>query len=318
MRSKLTAGMATVAMLAMTTAAAQAAEKPGAAVDGTAQVTATSATLKGRVNPKGSATTYFFQYGKGSSFTAQSGPASAGVGTKAVAVTAPVVGLEPATKYSFRIIATSAGGAVTSAAKSFTTPKQPLDFTLAAAPNPVPFGGATTVGGRLTGTGSAGRGIQLQQKAFPYTAGFANVGNPQVTDATGGFAFPILSLGINTQYRVVTTGANPITSPIALVGAAVVVRVAISDHSIKSGQLVRFAGTVTPRSDGALYAVQKQRGSTWVTVGGSSLRQDSATKSKFAKSLRIRHSGTYRIYVGVNSGAYVSSASSSQKISIKK
>jgi hypothetical protein len=316
MRKTLFASAGLLATLALT-GSALAAGTPGATTGATAAVTQTSATLKGSVNPHGSATSYDFQYGKTAAYGAQTGPASAGAGGSAVAVAAPVVGLEPATTYHYRLVASNAAGTVVGGDRSFKTPRQPLGFTLAATPNPVPFGGPTTIVGQLTGTGGGGRGIQLQQRAFPYTVGFANVGNPQVADATGHFTFPVLALTANTQYRVVTTGPASITSPIVLVGSAVTIHLAVSAHSIRSHQLVRFAGTVYPREDGALYAVQKQRGTSWVTIGGSSLRADSASKSKFAKSIRLPHSGVYRVYVGVADGSHVSNASTSQTIRIR-
>ena len=68
-------------------------------------------------------------------------------------------------------------------------------MTLAATPNPVKAASsATTLFGNLSGTGNAGRKIVLQASAWPFTTGFTNVTNEQVTNATGGFSFPILSV----------------------------------------------------------------------------------------------------------------------------
>ena len=143
------------------------------------------------MNPQGAATTYYFQYGKTTAYGAQTGPANAGAGTKAVDVKAPVVGLTPNTTYHYRVVATNVLGATVGTDRKFTTPKQPLGFSLAATPNPVPLGGATTIAGQLTGTGNAGKGVQLQQRLFPYTGTFANVGNAQIVNAQGQFSFPV-------------------------------------------------------------------------------------------------------------------------------
>ncbi len=65
-----------------------------------------------------------------------------------------------------------------------------------------------TLQGVLSGTGNAGRQVVLQQKVFPYLTDFQTVGNPQVTGSSGAFAFPLLGVTTNTQYRVATTGTQ--------------------------------------------------------------------------------------------------------------
>lgn len=296
------------------TPAAPAATLPAAATGRGANVAQTTATLTGSVNPHGTATTYVFQYGTTTAYGAQTPPTAAGSGTRSVAVTASVVDLSPATTYHFRIVATSAAGTRNGVDHTFTTRKQPLGFTFAATPNPVPFGGATTLAGALTGTGGAGRQIVLQQKAYPFTAGFRNVGNPLVTGADGAFSFPIVGLASTTQFRVVTSGAPRVVSPIATVGAAVVVRVHVGTHTVHRGHMLRFAGSVAPNQDGAQYAVQKQRGPRWVTVAGGGLHHLSTTTSRYAKRVRISRGGTYRIYVKPNSGAFVPGVSAPERI----
>ena len=105
------------------------------------------------------------------------------------------------TKYFYRLVARNASGTMLGKRRSFTTRRQPLGVTLAATPNPVKAASsATTLFGNLSGTGNAGRKIVLQASAWPFTTGFTNVTNEQVTNATGGFSFPILSVA--RQYPV--------------------------------------------------------------------------------------------------------------------
>ena len=48
----------------------------------------------------------------------------------------------------------------------------------------------SVISGQLIGTNGRGRQVQLQASAFPYTAGFANVGTPVVTSTVDGtFSF---------------------------------------------------------------------------------------------------------------------------------
>jgi hypothetical protein len=65
---------------------------------------------------------------------------------------------------------------------------------------------------------------------------------------------------------------------------------------------VRFAGSIRPARDGAQFAVQRKRGDGWVTVAGGITRHDDADGSRYAKRVRVRHSGTYRVYVRIVDG----------------
>jgi hypothetical protein len=51
--------------------------------------------------------------------------------------------------------------------------------------------------------------------------GFKNVGNPEITNSTGGFSFPVLGLLENAQLRVVTVGKPLVVSPVVTETVAV-------------------------------------------------------------------------------------------------
>ena len=180
-------------------------------------MTITTATLTGQVNPHGAPTTYYFQYGTTTAYGSRTPNVGVGSGTAAGGVTAPIAGLGPNTKYHYRLVAHNSLGTTAGGDRVFTTPKQPLGLALAATPNPVAFGAPSTLAGTLSGTGNAGRPIQLQQKPFPFTTPFANVGNAQLTNAQGGFAFALLSVPLTTQYRVLVTDKPSVVSPILTV-----------------------------------------------------------------------------------------------------
>ena len=67
--------------------------------------------------------------------------------------------------------------------------------------------------GILSGTGNSGRQVQLQANPWPYTQGFLAVGNNVVTTATGGFSFTLLSVSVNTQYRVLMPAKPAVDEP---------------------------------------------------------------------------------------------------------
>lgn len=84
-------------------------------------VTATGATLNGTVNPNGSTTNYYFEYGTTTGYGADTTATSAGSGTAAIAVSAVLTGLSRSTTYHFQIVATNTGGTTYGGALSFTT-----------------------------------------------------------------------------------------------------------------------------------------------------------------------------------------------------
>jgi hypothetical protein len=294
----LVAGL--VAMLSAAAPAAAAVTKPTAKTGGAARVTQTSATLTGSVNPNGAQTTYWFQYGTTTRYGATTGPTSAGNGTHAKAAAADLSGLPPFTRYHFRLVAQNAKGKSFGADRAFTTRKQPLGITLAANPNPATWHTGTSLAGQVTGTGNANQTVKLQQRAFPYTAAFTDVGSPSVTDGNGNFVFVVPLLIVNTQFRVLTTGSKKATSSIVIVGCAVRVGFRTSHTHVRKGQRVRFSGNVWPANDGALYAIQRRRNGVWTNVAGGSLRHLSAARSHYRKTIRVRHAGLYRVFVGVN------------------
>jgi hypothetical protein len=296
------AGPLATALLAATSASA--ASAPAIATGRAQSVSYASATLTGTVNPHGEDTTYFFQYGPTRAYGSQTALADAGSGTTTVHVHLAVAGLQPLTKYHFRLLAVNASGASTGGDASFTTKKVPLSLAILVAPNPVAFGGTVFVDGALSGTGSAGAEVALQANPFPYLQGFANVGNPEVTTANGSFSFPVLNMGTVTQFRVVTVGPHPVVSPVAV--ESVAVRVTSHVGHTRRPHLARIYGTVTPAEDGAQVAILRIAHGRGVLVAGTNLRHHDATSSTFSRVVRVRP-GAYRVLVRVTSGAQVSS-----------
>ena len=83
---------------------------------------AASATLDGTVDPEGTATSFFFQYGTTTSYGQRTPTFITGSGTEAFPVSASVTGLVPGTTYYAELVATSPGGTTDSTDVSFTTP----------------------------------------------------------------------------------------------------------------------------------------------------------------------------------------------------
>ncbi len=271
-------------------------------------VTFSSVVLHGDVYPNGGDTNYYFQYGKTSGYGAQTTLAPAGNGTIKLKLSQQVIGLQPATTYHYRLVATSPAGTSMSTDHAFTTPKVPLSLAIAGVPNPVLFGDPFVVEGTLSGTGSASHAIVLQANLFPFTAGFKTVGNPELTSTTGGFSFPVVGLGENAQLRVQTVGSPTVTSPVVTENVAV--RVTFHARRTHRRGRWRLYGTVTPAEAGALVGFQRLvAGGRTVNTGGTVVRSGTATVSSFSRIVRLRHRGVYRALVQVADGAHVSAYS---------
>lgn len=78
-------------------------------------------TVAGTVNPRGGATTYRFEWGRGTRLNLRTARLSAGAGSAPVAVSA-TLGVAPATTYSYRLVATNSAGTTRSARRTFVSP----------------------------------------------------------------------------------------------------------------------------------------------------------------------------------------------------
>lgn len=179
---------------------------PIAATLSAAAVTANSATLAALVNPQGSATTSWFDWGRTTNFGSRTASAGAGDGGDTVAVSDGVSGLLPGTIYFFRVAATNAAGGVTGATVSFTSSASaPIVST-------TPVSGinwkAATLNGLVNPNGAATKAW------FEYGSG-TNYGSatPAVNVAVGTSAVPVsaaisgLTSGNQYHFRLVATNA---------------------------------------------------------------------------------------------------------------
>jgi hypothetical protein len=151
-------------------------------------VTATGATLAGTADPRGTATSARFEYGSTTAYGSQTDAQDLGSGRTPVDVTATLQGLEPATTYHYRLVATSSGGTTSGADRTFTT----------ASSAPVATTGEASA---VTTTGAT----------------LAGAANPQGIDGTARFEY-----GTTTAYGS-QTGAQPLGSGHGAVGVTATV-----------------------------------------------------------------------------------------------
>ncbi len=299
--------LAVLAALASPAGDARAAVAPPTVVTGAARaVSYGSATLGGSVDPRGHDTSYYFQYGPTKSYGGQTTIADAGAGAGAVNVSQGVAGLQPLTVYHYRLVAVNSGGPAIGADRTLLTTKVPLSLQILTSPNPIPYGGTSTVQGTLSGTENGDREVVLEANSFPFSAGFQDVGNPELTTAGGSFSFPVLGLTQVTQFRVATNTTPPVLSPVAVESVAVLVDAHVG--RARRRHFARIYGTVTPAEDGMQVGILRIAHGHGVLVGGTALRHRSAASSAFSRVVPVER-GVYRVLVRVTNGAQISNYS---------
>jgi len=325
---------------------------PPAVSTGGVSVHGSAVRLRGSINPRGEATTYYFQYGPTVAYGAQTPSASLPAGTVPVKVTETATGLQPG--YHYRLVATNGSGTKegrdhTYTAKTKTkTKKKKSKFELPKTFQPTPLGGVFILSGTLTGTGNADRAIVLQASPYPYSAPFVDVGNPIATNAAGHFSFRVANLSVNTKFRVATVatvGTPPLYS--LVVPEQVAVRVTLKASSSKRTGLARLYGTVTPAEVGARVFLQFEKTThtekgagrekptkperpgkgeserseeraeapKFATKFSTVVKRATKTIARFSVVVSIRDAGHYRAFVEVRSGPVSSGHSPSILVS---
>jgi hypothetical protein len=256
-------------------------------------ITQTSASVNGTVNPEGQATSYVFEYGTSSSYGAQTPAASAGSGTKTIVVSATLAALTPNTTYHYRLAATSANGTTFGHDSSFKTAALPAGVTLGAVPATITFGQLTSLGGRVLPPRPSHVTVTLQSAIGP-AGPWIDVASTTAA-STGAYSFARLAPSANTYYRALADGA---TSATVSVLVHFRVGLVVSRRHPLQGSRVRFHGHVGPEHDGAVALIQwlGPQG-RWHTIRRARLRRAGGGLSFYSVRVRIVRSGRYRVLV---------------------
>jgi hypothetical protein len=325
-RSALAASLAACAALALP-AGSQALAKPveptpRVTTAGATYVLSSSALLNAVIDPNGTPTSYYFQWGPAAMFgptagyTSQTPTVSVGSGMTDIKVGQSVAGLQQGVVYHFRAVGIYGQGKVSYGRDLVFTAKQtPLLFELARSFQAV-VGTPFILSGGLSGFGNAHKAIVLQASPYPYLEPFINIGVPGVTDASGRFAFRVAHLSRSTQFRVSTLDLRPLYSPVTTVHAQV--RVTLNVRSSGHPGLVRLFGTVSPAAVGAQVQFQVQKKvrprpgeetetpTRYFTQFTTVAKKGNRTFSRFSMVVTVRHGGRYRAFVKLPPGPLAS------------
>jgi hypothetical protein len=288
---------------------------PSVSTGGVGHVQATSATLLGAVNPRGAATTYYFQYGPTVAYGKQTTPASLPAGTVRVKVGQAATGLLPG--YHYRLVASNEKGLKPGKDRTFAGSKvRKAKFSITKPAAPTVYGGSLNLTGLLSGSGNGARQVVLQESPYPYLAPFTTIGLPIPTNSSGGFSFHVARLLTSTQYRISTLDPRPLYSSVVTIDAALRVTLKVRTSSHKG--LVRLYGTVTPASVGARVSFQlrkavrpgntektSERTTKFATQFSTTAKRATRTVARFSAIVKVQKGGSYRAEVTpVKKGAF--------------
>jgi len=163
-------------------------------------------------------------------------------------------------------------------------------LSITAKPNPIVFGNATLLSGRLLGAASDFQTVTLREDPFPFGDGDKPVGTV-ITNTKGEYSFS-RKPSLNTIYhtRVGSTRSSDVR-----VNVRIRMSLRVSDSTPRVGQRVRFKGRACPTHDGLVVAIQR-RSSTgrYRTVRRTRLKP--ATRcSAYSRAFRIYRDGRYRV-----------------------
>jgi hypothetical protein len=242
---------------------------PAVVTGSASNLTTSSATLTGSVNPNGRATTWHFEYGTSTSYASTTPSQNAGSGTSAVNVSAPVGGLRVGVVYHFRLVGESSAGTTHGPDQSFTLRSAPNATTgsvsSVSATSAILHGGVNPNGQDTSWHFEFGTSTSYGMSTATKGAG-SGTGSVNVSAALGG-----LVPGTTYHYRLVATNASGTTGgadrTFTTVGAPVVATGGAQAVGLTNATLT---GSVDP----------KTHATNWYFEYGTSTRYGSRTSTQ--------------------------------------
>jgi hypothetical protein len=292
------------------------AAKPTVTTDPATDITPIGATLHGTVDPRGIASSAYFQYGATKGYGKKTAVQSAGVSPGAVPLSAGITSLKSSTTYHFRIVAENKDGKVNGPDRTFKTaaPTTTPVFT----PNPVPYGDPVAVSGNIVGSGAAGADVSLFGRAFPYTDPLTQFGNTVVADANGNYLFILSSALSSAQFEVRAKTSPPFTSSIQQLQVSSKIGLSLR-NKVRKGRKLRFHGFVAPAQDGIAVEIQKRkRDGSFGVFARTNLRHRNDGRSSYSVSKRVNRRGIFIAVVQSAGGVVVPGVSHAHSVRVTR
>jgi Fibronectin type III domain len=264
-------------------------------------VTTESVHFSGTINPNGAATTYYFQYGRSSSYGNRTTELTVPAGDP-VTVEADVSGLRPYTLYHWRLFARNAAGNTPGRDHTFRTGRLATALTFFSARSHVQYGRGVTLGGRVSGAGVNQMTLALQQERFPFGTGFADVRTTHAGE-DGGYLFDIDRVWGLTRFRVVTRTQTPLTSAVVPVRVTPAAGIGVRNLGRKRA---RISGTLRPAITGELSLQRRLATGRWAQIKHRAITGAKTFSFKVFRARKVTRA--YRVVVLPARGAYVKAA----------
>ncbi|HWH95734.1 MAG TPA: fibronectin type III domain-containing protein [Baekduia sp.] len=289
--------------------------RPAVTTGGVRDVGTTAATLTASINPHGASTSYRFEYGLTTSYGSSTPTADAGAGTRGIGVRARIGGLTAGKRYHYRIVATNSHGTTRGNDRSFVVATTATSATLSADRDPVPYGTAVNLSGKLGGSKVSDVRVRLQTTPFPFSAPFADTGNALRSSSAGAYSFSLPAVTTTLRALVVVDGLPSFFSkPIVIRSAA---RAGITSVTRRAGGRVVIRGRVIPATANGIAAVQRQSAKgTWLPLRRAHVGSD----GRYSVALRSRSRAMLVRTVGLahDGGAHVRGYSRTVKIAARR
>lgn len=256
---------------------------PGVVTGPALNVSATTATIAGTVDPRGRATSWWFQYGASASYGGTTASKSAGSKVGAQNVGAALTGLKNGTTYHYRLVAKSDAGTTYGSDLTFAT----RGVTIAAGGREVVFGGRVTLSGAVP---SRVAGEQVTVFAQAYGRGSPVSVATVLTGPDGAWSY-IARPRIGTAYQAGWQGGT--SAPVA-----VGVHPAISLARTAAGKLATRVSAGSSFRGRIVKLQRRTAAGGWVTIRRARLGRTSSVA--FTISVLPRGRSALRVVMSIN------------------
>lgn len=257
---------------------------PVVATGGAQSVGVSGATLTGSVDPKTHTTSWYFEYGTGTSYGTRTATQQLAADSGNHAVSVAITNLAPGTTYHYRVVASNSAGRSRGADVSFTTTA--IAVTAATSSYKVVYGHFVRLSGAIS-SGQAGVSVTLLAQRFGDSAYGAAA---TVPTGSGGAWTYLAKLTIQTSYEASWSGA---TSAPVTIG----VRPSVSLRRITHARLATHVGAGNSLA-GRFVQLQRLAGDRWHTVERARLNGNET--AIFNASVLPRGTSSIRVALSVN------------------